>query len=211
MKKAFFDTVQYKGGKFYFLKEHLDRISYSAKKYGIQRARVRFVLEPFPFFPPGAYKKGIRLVFSKTVRSLKHPLALHKTEPRPHMERAKKEAARRHADEIVLLSKKGCVTECSTSNIFAVKQGRLYTAPLNEGILSGVTRRKVIQLAKRLKIPCRQLALKPDFFYEADEIFITSALKDILPVRELEGRRPKEKVPGPLTRQLMKAFQKILY
>ncbi|MDO8644908.1 MAG: aminotransferase class IV [bacterium] len=208
MKPTLFETLKFKNGKFSFLKEHLARLSCSARHFGIQKGRVRVTLEPFPFFPPSAYKKGIRLVIARSVENDPYPKSLHKTIKRPPKEKATRERKRKGVDEAILLNKEGRVTEGATSNIFLVKEKILMTPPLEEGVLSGITRSYVLKLARRLKIKTRVCSFGPEKLFGAEEVFITSAIKEILPVRSVDRIKIGRGRPGPITRRLMTAYRK---
>jgi branched-chain amino acid aminotransferase len=96
-------------------------------------------------------------------------------------------------DEVVLLDEKGHVSECTSANIFAVKGGEVWTPPLTSGCLPGVTRE--LLLSDEIRVPGyrvseRELTLAD--LEDADEVFITSTTRDLLPVKSIAGLRVKE-------------------
>ncbi len=123
------------------------------------------------------------------------------------------EARRRHpeAHEAVLCNAAGSIAEASSSNIFAVVGGELRTPALAVGILEGVTRSKVLGLARANAIACKEAAfMSPDELRGADEVFLTSAARGVLPVTAIDGRPVAGGVPGPITRRLMHLYAELL-
>ena len=116
-------------------------------------------------------------------------LSRHKTANRLVYMLAKQEAERAGAHEAVLLSGMGRVMEFTASNLFVVKHGALYTPPLTDAPLPGITRDLVLTLARELRIATHETTLSLDFLCAADELFATSSLIEILPVTQLNGRR----------------------
>lgn len=120
------------------------------------------------------------------------------------------EARRRRpgVHEAILCNAQGSVAEGATSNVFLVKDGELRTPALDVGILDGVTRGKVIGLARKAGVPCREVSfLPPDELRGADEAFLTSAARGILPVAAVDGQPVGEGTPGPVTRRLMGLYE----
>jgi branched-chain amino acid aminotransferase len=125
---------------------------------------------------------------------------------------ALQEARRRHpgAHEAILCSASGSVAEGASSNVFVVTGGTLLTPALQVGILEGVTRGKVLALARAEGITCREVDfLAPDEVRAADEVFITSAARGVLPVTTVDGRPVAAGIPGPVTRRLMESYVRL--
>jgi branched-chain amino acid aminotransferase len=118
-----------------------------------------------------------------------------------------REASRLRAWEPVLLNAQGRVAEGATSNVFAVRDGRLLTPPLDEGILEGVTRAAVLEVARADGIPVGEAALAPDDFRRADEAFLTSTLKGVVPIRRCDGWPIRHGRPGPITLRVLALFE----
>lgn len=118
---------------------------------------------------------------------------------------AKQEAREAGAFEAILV-RDGIVTEGSSSNVFAVSGKRLLTHPAGPYILSGITRRVVLELAERLRIPVCEEPFTLNELKEADEIFITATNIEVVPVVELDGKSVGKGVPGPVTTDLYEAF-----
>jgi branched-chain amino acid aminotransferase len=111
--------------------------------------------------------------------------------------------------EAILCAAGGSVAEGSSSNVFAVVAGELRTPALDVGILDGVTRGKVLALARQNGIPAREVSfLGPDELRAAEEVFLTSAARGVLPVREVDGV-PIAGTPGPVTRRIMMFYARL--
>jgi branched-chain amino acid aminotransferase len=120
---------------------------------------------------------------------------------------AVREARAAGAHEALMLDRQGFVTEGATSNVFAVKDGRIETPPLDAGILEGVTRGLVLRLAAEQHLPIVERRLTPADLAAADEIFITSTMREILPVVRLDGAPVGGGAPGRVTFRLHRAFR----
>jgi branched-chain amino acid aminotransferase len=120
---------------------------------------------------------------------------------------AVKEARDAGAYEALLLDGRGFVTEGSSSNVFAVSGGVLRTPPLAAGILEGVTRGVVLRVARELGIAVAEAALRPEDLEGAEEVFITSTIREIVSVIRLGDRAVGSGRPGPVTRRLHAQFR----
>jgi branched-chain amino acid aminotransferase len=109
-------------------------------------------------------------------------------------------------DDALLCNSEGHLTEGTTFNIFYVRRGIVATPPVDVGILEGVTRRKVIDLARSGGIPVRETRFPPARLYEADEVFASSSIKEVWPVTRLDDRVVADGRPGPVTRRLAQLF-----
>ena len=120
---------------------------------------------------------------------------------------AKIEAHNAGKHEVVMLNGDGYVAECTGDNIFIVKRGKLITPPIYMGILEGITRNVVLELAGQLDIPAREDVFTRHDLYTADECFLTGTAAEIVPVVEVDGRSIGDGRPGPLTKRLIDAFR----
>ncbi len=123
---------------------------------------------------------------------------------------AKREATRAGAFDALMLNNEGVVTECTVSNVFFARHQRLHTPSLTCGILEGVTRGVVIQLAAECDIPVEEGAFPPAALLEADECFITNTSMEIMPVSEVDGKKIGKGIPGPITATLRDSFRRNL-
>lgn len=114
------------------------------------------------------------------------------------------EARQRGFDEAVMLNERGEVVECSSSNIFWVRGGELWTPALGTGCLAGITRALVLEAASRLRIRAYESAATARDLYDADEVFCTSSVRGIQPVSELNMHRYP--APGPVSGRLVAWF-----
>ena len=120
---------------------------------------------------------------------------------------AQDEARRRGAEEALWLDPDGHVVEAATANVFAVARGALWTAPLSSGVLAGITRAEVLRLSGAAGLGCREELLPPADLARATEIFLTSSVREIVPVCSVDGRAVGDGAPGPWTRRLHAALR----
>lgn len=158
--------------------------------------------------PLSAYREGVKCCVvgvqrnapeavdpsAKTGNYLSHVLAI-------------REARASGAHEAFMLDHDGFVTEGTTSNIFVVRQGVLVTPPLAAGILEGVTRGVVLELARQAGLEVREEPLRPADLEAAEEICITSTIREIVPVTRLGDRPVGTGRPGVVTSRLHAAFR----
>ncbi len=107
-------------------------------------------------------------------------------------------------DDVLLLNQNGFLCEASSSNVFVYYQNHLYTPALSEGCVEGVMRQVVIDIANRIGVPLTEAQIKPDILYEADEVFLTNAVKGIQSVMGYGIRRYFNKVSKALMDELNK-------
>jgi branched-chain amino acid aminotransferase len=113
-------------------------------------------------------------------------------------------------NEAILCSGSGSIAEGATSNVFVVEQGELATPAIEVGILDGVTRGKVLELARGAGIVARELPfLAPESLRKADEVFLTSAVRGILPVTMVDGVPVGNGRPGPVAQRLLALYRRL--
>jgi branched-chain amino acid aminotransferase len=160
--------------------------------------------------PAQAYAQGVKVAVAGVRRAA--PEAVDpsvKTGARLPQVLAVAEARAQGAFEALLLDDRGFVTEGSSSNVFAIAGGTLRTPPLAAGILEGVTRGLVLRLAREEGVPVDERALRPEDLETADEVFLTSTAREILPVTAVGERQVGAGRPGPLTYRLHHAFRRL--
>lgn len=108
-------------------------------------------------------------------------------------------------DEVVLLNEREQVAECTAANLFCVRSGRVETPPLSEGCLAGVTREVLLELGPEIGLPVVERPLTLQELYAAQEVFITSTLREVQPVRRVQDHQLPQ-APGPVTSHLARAF-----
>ena len=115
------------------------------------------------------------------------------------------EAQAQRWSEVILLNERGEVAECTTANIFCVKDSKVCTPPLSSGCLEGVTRGVLLEIAPHAGVQLVEQALLPEDLYSADEVFITSTNRSLLGVSEVAGHKYSV-VMGPIVQKLERAF-----
>ena len=159
---------------------------------------------PRPRMPAAWYRRGAAVDFAPWRRDIRAPLHGHKTLNYLENVLTRERARAKGLADVLFLSTEGHVLEGTVSNVFLVSRGRLAT-PALEGILPGVTRNEVIRIAKSLKIPVVERRILPRDLERADEVFLTNALIEVLPVSRVGSRRIGP--PGSLTRSLMAGYR----
>src|ERR1700732_3929323 len=109
-------------------------------------------------------------------------------------------------DEVVLLNERGEVAECTAANIFCVRGGRVTTPPLSAGCLEGITRGVLLETGAAAGVPVEERTLRPEDLYAADEVFISSTNRNLLPVSEIAGRKIGDG-NTPVVERLEKVFE----
>ena len=138
----------------------------------------------FPLWSP-----GMRLITSAWRLDPESPLADMKSANRLPYVLAKLEAEQERGDDAVLFNTRGLAAELTASNLFVVKNGELFTPPLSDGPLPGITRKAVLILAEELRITTYETSCKAEFLADADELFATNSVTEIAPVISLDGRQ----------------------
>ncbi len=120
------------------------------------------------------------------------------------------EARKRGAYEAILCDNVGRITEGSSSNFFIARGGWVSTPPLSVGLLEGITRRKVMQLLDAEHVRWAEQALWPIDLHQADEAFLTSSVRGIVPITRADGEPIGDGRPGPITRRLVDAYDALV-
>jgi branched-chain amino acid aminotransferase len=121
---------------------------------------------------------------------------------------AMRDAKAKGAEEALVVNAAGEVAEGCTSNVFLVKGGTLVTPPLSLGILRGITREHVLDLAREASIAIEERAFLPPELKAADEAFITSSIREVVPIVAVDGDVVGDGKPGPVTKRLIAAFRR---
>ncbi|MBU0577527.1 aminotransferase class IV [Patescibacteria group bacterium] len=230
---AVFETIRTYNKKVFRLNDHIARLYMSADIMGIKpewtlkkayaevcrvldksewkEAKIRVILtnknfvvmvEPLKEKPTSMYKKGVKIVSFHGKRNVPHAKKLADA----FCYLAKQHALSCGAYEALLVDPKTYVRECAYANIFWVKDGKLHST--NKEILFGITRETIIELADG-GIVFRGVKYKN--ILDADEVFITQTTSGILPVVEIDGQKIGTGRPGPVTKKLMKKFEKLVW
>jgi branched-chain amino acid aminotransferase len=121
---------------------------------------------------------------------------------------AKREAKLAGYDEAILLDSQGLVAEATGENLFCVRDGVVYTAPLSSPILEGITRATLLTLMRDLGLEVREQPVTRDTLYIADEVFLCGTAAEVTPVREIDDRRVGDGKPGAVAQRVREAFFK---
>jgi branched-chain amino acid aminotransferase len=171
--------------------------------------RVVFV-EPLVLPPIEDYRSGIAVVLAHVERTADNTAAAGAKVANYLVSLlAIRDAHARGAKEAIIVDGRGRVLEGTTSNVFVVNHGTLLTPPESEGILPGITRRYLLKAAESLGVPVRITTLCKGDLTTADELFVSSTVREVLPVVRVEAAPVADGKPGSLTRQIHKEFRKI--
>lgn len=161
-----------------------------------------FLFKPLPSYPPEAYETGIRMAVPQTRRNSPQTLSpALKTGNYMNNMLCLTEAKRQGAEDALILALDDSITEATTSNFFMVKQGELWTPPLEVGILAGITRYYLIQLAREQGLNVREERFTLADLATAEEAFLSSTIKGAMHVNQV-GAYFQRHDCGPVTRQL---------
>ena len=169
------------------------------------------IAKPFQPCPESFYAAGVPVIVAGTRRNLPEALP-------PQVKSlnflnnilAKMEAKAAGAHEALMLNHRGDVTEGTTSNVFVVQEGRLRTPSVECGILEGISRGLVLQLASKLNIPSEEARLSIADLLRAEECFLTNTTQEVLPVTRVDGHVIGDGRPGVLTRRIHASFRACL-
>jgi D-alanine transaminase len=121
-----------------------------------------------------------------------------------------RELARRRGAQDAIFVRDGFVMEGTAANFFIVVDGELYTAPLSNYILAGITREVVIELAAQEGIPCHESPIPLWKLDQASETFLSGTLSEVTAITEIDGRRVGDGLPGPVFERIAAAFDRML-
>jgi branched-chain amino acid aminotransferase len=181
-------------------------ISYHFER--VQGPTVVIVVKPYEALPEKSFAEGVPVSVVSIRRN--HPDALDPAIKSCNLLNnilAVREAQTRGALEAILLNHRGEVAEGASSNIFVARDGVLVTPPLNAGILSGITREIILELAPSKGLTIREDTVTVPDLRKAEEAFLTSTLKETCPIRTVDGSPLGDGRPGPMTLQLLRAFR----
>lgn len=172
--------------------------------------QVIIIADTISLYPQEYYDNGLKLITASTIRN--HSAALSpRIKSLNYLNNilAKIEGSDAGTVEALMLNHKGEVAECTGDNIFIVKDGVLKTPPPEAGILEGLTRNAVIELAVQAGIEVRQVPLVRHDIFVADECFLTGTAAEVIAVVSLDGRVLGSGKPGPVTQDLLQRFRKL--
>jgi branched-chain amino acid aminotransferase len=170
-------------------------------------ASVIIIAGKIQLYPPEFYERGLEIVTVPTTRNL-HGALNPAIKSLNYLNNilAKIEANNAGCEEAIMLNAEGYVAECTGDNLFLVRNRQLFTPPLAAGALYGITRNTVIELAQAAGVPVAEPNLTRYDVFNADECFLTGTGAELVPVVKVDGRIIGSGEPGPLTRELVRAY-----
>ncbi len=172
---------------------------------------VFIIADQIHVYPKETYEKGIAVITAATIRT--HPAALSpRVKSLNYLNNilARIEANDAGVPEAIMLNSAGNVAEGTVQNIFIVRDGKVFTPTVVDGILEGVTRQTMLDLCVKLNVPHEERTLQKHDLYVADECFLTGTGAEVMPVTTIDGRVVGTGTAGPVTKRLIEAFHKFV-
>jgi len=179
--------------------------------YLCKKAQVIIIAADIKLYPDELYRNGMKIITAGTMRNM--PEAVNprvKSLNYLNNVMAKIEAINAGVMECLMLNPQGYVAEASGDNIFVVKGSKLMTPPTWCGALEGITREKVMELAREQGLEVSETVLTRYEIWTADEVFLTGTAAEVIAVVELDKRPIADAKPGPVTRKLIEAYRKLV-
>jgi branched-chain amino acid aminotransferase len=173
------------------------------------RPSVVVIVRPHAAPPAEVYDAGVPVALVPIIRN--HPQSLNpliKSNNLLNNALAMQQAMRHGGFEAVMRNHHGEISECSQSNLFVVRGGNVHTPPLDAGLLAGITREFLFEVAQALGIPMSERVLKDEDLLGADEAFLTSTTREVVPIVRVDERTIGAGRPGPVTRALLEGFRR---
>jgi len=166
------------------------------------------IVKPNVHPPREVFERGVKVSIVGVVRN--HPGTVNpliKSNSLLNNALAMQEALRHGGYEGVMRNYKGELAECTQSNLFIVKDGAALTPPLDAGLLPGITREFLFEIGATAGIPVREAVLKDGDLLGADEAFLTSTTRELVPIVQVDDRTIGKGTPGPVTQALLEAYR----
>ena len=168
-------------------------------------------VHPLPAWPPSLYAAGLSACVASGRRNERAMSAGLKTLAYTDSVMALAEARAHGADDALFLDTAGHVSEAAASNVFCYARGCLVTPPVSCAALPGITRAAVMELAASLGIGATERVLEPPELAAADEAFLTSSVREVVPLVRLDGRVIGGGAVGPVTTRLIAAYRELVW
>jgi len=170
---------------------------------------VFIITDRIALYPKKLYENGLKIITVSIRRNI--PEAINpRIKSLNYLNNilAKIEAGLKGYPEALMLNKDGYVTECTGDNIFIFRDNILMTPPFHVGVLRGITREAVMEIAsKKLKLKVKENVFTRFHLYTADECFLTGTAAEVIPVTEIDGRIIGDGKVGKITKKIMKEFK----
>src|ERR1700722_6547234 len=167
------------------------------------------IVKPNSHPPAEVFEQGVRVSLVPTVRN--HPGTVNpliKSNSLLNSALAMQQALKRGGFEGVMRNYKGELAECTQSNLFIVKNGAALTPPVDAGLLPGITREFLFEIGAEDGIPVREAVLRDLDLLDADEAFLTSTTREVVPIVKVDDRQIGSGKPGPISRALLDGFRR---
>jgi len=172
-----------------------------------KQAQVFIIAADIQLYPEELYEKGLKVISAATIRN--HPMSVPpQVKSLNYLNNilAKIEALDRDVPEAIMYNHEGFVAEATGDNVFIVKDGVVYTPPVQAGSLVGITRQVVIGLAEKEGLKVVEKNLTRYDLYTCDELFLTGTAAEVIGVVDIDGRVISQGRPGPITKLLREKF-----
>ena len=170
---------------------------------------VVIIVKPQVDPPPEAYEQGVSAVIVDVVRN--HPESVSpqiKSNNLLNCALAAQQAIRRGGYEGIMRNYRGELSECTTANLFIVRDGIAMTPPVDAGLLPGITREFLFEVGREEGITVREEVLRDEDLFRADEAFLTSTTREVVPIVKVDERTIGGGRPGPITHRLLAGFRR---
>jgi len=175
-----------------------------------RKPTVLVLAEHYQPYPQEVYRRGFRAVVSPIRRNSQSPLSGLKSASYLESLLARRQAKEKGYDEAICLNDKGFLAEASMSNIFLVSDGILRTPGEESGILPGITRSVILELAFKLGINALEEDINPIELFQTQEAFLTNSLIEVMPLTEIEGKPIASGRPGVLSKRLLTEYRELV-
>lgn len=174
------------------------------------RATIFIITDKIALYPKKFYEEGLAIITVQTQRSHLELLSPSiKSLNYLNNILVKMKAIDANVEEAIMFNSKGFVSECTGDNIFIVKNDKIYTPASDAGILMGITRNAIIDLAKKNNLEVFEAQISKDELFSADECFLTGTAAEIIPVVKIDSRIIGDGKPGVITKRLTEAFHNL--
>jgi branched-chain amino acid aminotransferase len=163
------------------------------------------IVVPLVAIPPEVYSEGVEVTISSVRRSQR--MADVKSGSLIHQVLASSEAKEKKVFEAVLLTADEKLSDGITSNIYLVRDGKLMTPSHDAGIVEGITRGVILDLSHRMGLPVIEGLFPVSEIFGADEMFLTSTTREVVPIVRVDGRAIGDGRPGPVTKRLLDVYR----
>jgi len=176
-----------------------------------RRATVVIIVDTIQLYPKEAYERGLRAI-TATTRKVRPDALSPQAKTLNYLNNimARLEANQAGVEEAIMLTADGYVCECSADNLFIVRAGAVWTPPAYLGILKGITRGAIIELAAKIGVPLAEQVFTLHDVYTADECFLSGTGAELGPVVEVDARPIGTGRPGPLSARFLRAFRELV-